>query len=122
MPNINKKSPCFQNVAGVQDISHESAAACSGGTLILFDGTNGTGESRTYTAGGPQSIGTLLSFNNRASSFQVAGNNTWRVYSGQQFSGASVILGGPVGQGVTNFGFVGFTNFNNNVESVRRIP
>jgi hypothetical protein len=122
MSNINKQSQSLDKVAGVQDISHESAATCSGGTLILFDGTNGTGDFRTYPAGGPQSIGTLLDFNNRASSFQVVGNNTWQLYTGQQFSGTSIFVGGFFGQPVTNFGFVGITNFNNNVESVARVP
>ncbi len=120
MSNINKQSQSLDKITGVQDISHESAAACSGGTLILYDGTNLTGVSRTYPASGATSLGSLADFNNRASSFQVAGNNTWRVYSGQQFTGASAVLGGPFG-GSGNFGFVGSINLNNNVESIVKV-
>lgn len=127
MSNIKKQSSSFQQITGVQDISHESAAACSGGTIILYDDYNrksGKG-TKSYTFG---SVNTLLDFNNRASSFEVTAGNTWRVYRDQNrstfnsstYTNPSVVLGGFFGQS-GNFGFVGFSNFDNNVESLEKI-
>jgi len=121
MSNINKQSQSLDKIAGVQDISHESAAACSGGLLTLYDGTNGTGAAVAYVGGVGVIANSLSTFNNRASSFKIEGNQTVRFYTGQNRTGVSTVVGGPVGQPLTNIGFVGFTNFDNNIESLQFI-
>ncbi|MFW9263314.1 peptidase inhibitor family I36 protein [Nostoc sp. CALU 546] len=116
MSNINKQSQSLDKVAGVQDISHESAATCSGGTITLYDGPNFTGTPVTYIGGVGFQTPSLGGFNNRASSFQVASGHTWRLFTGQNYTGSNVVLGGFFGQS-GNFGL----GFDNNVESIRRI-
>jgi hypothetical protein len=112
MSNINKKPQFLDKIAGVQDISHESAAACSGGNITLYDGTNGTG--KFYYLGAEASVADLGNFNNIASSFYVEPGYTWRLYTGRNFSGSYATVGGVFGQS-GNF----VIGFNNNVESMR---
>ena len=121
MSNINKQSQSLDKIAGVQDISHESAAACSGGVLTLYDGTNGSGEAVVYLGGVGVIVNSLGTFNNRPSSFKIDGNQTVRFYTSQNRTGVNTVVGGFFGQPLTNIGFVGATNFNNNIESLEFI-
>ncbi|MBE9213780.1 hypothetical protein IQ247_14080 [Plectonema cf. radiosum LEGE 06105] len=116
MSNINKKSPSFQEVIGVQDISHESAAACSGGQIILYDGTSYTGES-FYRQDG--SYSTLGSFNNRASSYNVL-SGSWNAYSGTNFTSSEWY--GPSGGGSLRLTGAGNLSsiYNNSISSIKR--
>ncbi len=110
MSNISKKSPCFQKVIGVQDISHENAAACSGGTIILYDNNNFTGN--TYVRG-TGSWSNLGSFDNRASSV-LATAGTWELWSGINFTGNKLTVSSASGGIVLN------SLLNNQVSSIRR--
>ncbi len=110
MSNINKQPQSLDKIAGVQDISHENAAACSGGALRLWSEPNYAGTERSYSS----STTTLGTFNNQASSFEVASNEVYRLWTGQNYTGSYATLGGY------NYGNLGI-GFNNNVESVQRL-
>jgi Peptidase inhibitor family I36 len=112
MSNINKKSPSFQEVTGVQDISHESAAACSGGIITLYDGANFTGTTFFRQTG---SYSTLGSFDNRASSYNVQAGS-WRVFSGVNFTNAEV-GGSLLLTGAGNLSSL----WNNRISSIQRV-
>jgi hypothetical protein len=112
MSNINKQPQSLDKIAGVQDISHENAAACSGGALTLWSESNHTGVVRSYTSSTPD----LGSFNNQASSFEVGNNETWRLWTLKNYGGSYATLGGYYK------GTIGpFSGIDNNVESVQRL-
>jgi Peptidase inhibitor family I36 len=103
-------------IPGVSDLNQESAAAVSGGALILYDGRNGTGARRTLISG-DRNLGFppgVSGFNNRASSYRVTIPSRWRVYTGINYTGASRIVSFA---GTRNFLFP----FNNTISSARRI-
>ncbi len=110
MSNINKQPQSLDKIAGVQDISHENAAACSGGALRLWSEPNYAGIEKSYTSDTPD----LGSFNNLASSFEVASNEVYRLYTNRYYSGDYATLGGYY---KNNLGWP----INNNVESVDRL-
>ena len=93
----------------MQDISHENAAACSGGALTLWSEPNYGGIQRTYYSSTPN----LGDLNNQASSFQIyPSNEVWRFYTGINYSGDYATVAG-----YGNFAL----GLNNNVESVSRL-
>ncbi len=47
MSNINKQSQSLDKIAGVQDLSHEKAATCSGGRTTLWTDANRAGTQLT---------------------------------------------------------------------------
>ncbi len=113
MSNINKQSQSLDKIAGVQDISHESAAACSGGQITLWVDPNFSGTSQVYTS----TQNDLGAFRNIFSSFAIGAGTTYRLYTGINYSSSYATLGGgPTGQS-GNFGF----GFDNNLESIQRL-
>jgi hypothetical protein len=113
MSNINKESQnIFNQIAGVEELSNENAAAVSGGALALSDRPNGKGDRRTLN-GGDRNLGRapgVSGFNNRASWYQVSGNRDWIVWTGKNRTGQSRRL--KAGS-KNNFP----APFNNNIES-----
>jgi hypothetical protein len=113
MSNINKQPQSLDKIAGVQDISHENAAACSGGLITLWTGYNQSGTAKSYTADTPD----VSSFRNIFSSFAVEAGTTYRLYTGINYSGSYATLGG----GPTGYrGNLGI-GIDNNVESIDRL-
>jgi hypothetical protein len=112
MSNINKQSQDLDKIAGVQDISHESAATCSGGKITLWTGANQSGTAKVYTA----DQNDLGAFRNIFSSFAVESGTLYNLFTGINKTGSSVVLGGFFGQS-GNFGI----GFDNNVESIDRL-
>ncbi len=110
MSNINKQSQSIDKIAGVQDISHENAAACSGGALRLWSEPNYAGIERSYTS----SKDNLNDFNNLASSFEVGNNEVWRLFTKTGYTGNYATLGGYY---YNNLG----VGINNEVESVLKL-
>ena len=118
MSNINKKSPSFQELTGVQDISHESAAAYSGGHIILYDRENYNGDFFSRQTGTHYTLG---SFDNRASSYNVT-SGSWDAHSGTylsnpdwyHYSGNNGALR-LIGAGRLN------GQYNNSISSVKRV-
>lgn len=108
MSNISKKSLCFEQVVGIQDVSHENAAACSGGSLTLFDDIYTTPIFTTSTG----SLTTLpTNAQDRASSVSTTGGEFWNLYN---FAGG---LGSPLsvrGNVILN------SAYNDKVRSVKR--
>ncbi|AKG22635.1 hypothetical protein [Calothrix sp. 336/3] len=94
-------------IAGVSNLDQESAAAVSGGNLILTDLPFGRGERRTYTS----SRRTLGSFNNKASYYHVTGKKNWKVYYKINGQGGSRILKAGTRGNLTGIA-------NNNIESI----
>ena len=119
MLTTNKQSQNLHQIAGVQDLSHQNAAAVSGGAAELATGLNGTGERLRFDNG---SFRTLNVFNNRISSFSLAPRAIWRFWTGRNFRGQSVTFqGGTPQQPFINLNTPGLNPFNNNIESARRI-
>jgi hypothetical protein len=112
MSNINKQFQSLDKIAGVQDLSHEKAATCSGGRITLWTGANRTGTQRSYTT----SVGDLGGFRNIFSSYAVEAGTLYELFTARNFGGSRVVLGGFFGQS-GNLGI----GFNNNVESIRRL-
>lgn len=109
MLTTDKQSQDLNQIAGVQDLSYENAAAVSGGVAVLFDRPNLQGRRRVLR----RTFRNLGNFNNRASSIRIRGNHLWSFWTGQNFRGVRVNLG----EGGFNLGGV----LNNNIESARRI-
>src|SRR3712207_3489326 len=109
MSNTNNQSQDLYDIAGVEDLSHENAAACSGGTAVLYDERDFSGASVTLTGRQEPS---LVSFNNKASSILIL-DGVWRFWTNQNFTGKSITLG-PGGYRSSKF-FNDF--FNDNIES-----
>lgn len=110
MSNTNKNLPCFQSITGVQDISHESADAYSGGQIILYDQPGFV----TTILSTSVSVGNLGGANDRASSVRVTSGN-WRLHTGANYTGSTLTLMGA--QGISQLNSI----FNNQVSSVFRI-
>lgn len=114
----DKQSQDLNKIAGVEDLSHENAAAVSGGTMELAGGLDRTGEVRRYERG---SFKDLRGFNNKASSFNIAPGAVWRFWTGKNFTGQSFTSqGADKLQGFTNL-TQGLKSFNNDIESIQRI-
>lgn len=113
MLTTEKQSQDLNQIAGVQDLSHENAAAVSGGAAVLFDGRNRRGARRRFNRRPGQGVRNLGNFNNRASSVRIDGGEQWGFALGRNFRGVKFILGA----GTTNLG----GNRNNNIESLARI-
>lgn len=109
MTHINNQAQDLFAIDGVQELTSESAAAVSGGTLDLSSLPSGKGSRLDNLSGRYSSLG---SFNNKASWYQVKGNKDWLAYTGKNFTGQVYRLkAGAKG----NLG----GNANNNFESVR---
>lgn len=111
MSNINRQSQSLDQIASVQDISHESAAAYSGGSVTFYDGRNGGFPSLTLLVG-RRDLATE-SWANRASSVEISPGQTWRFWTETDYKGNSITLG----QGFHNL----FQLYDNNIESFTRI-
>jgi hypothetical protein len=90
MSKINNQSNSLYNIECVQDISHESAAAISGGALettdvILYSEPDALG----YEFGSNQKIEDLsvFGFNDATGSIFVSNDQTWRFYENTNFEG-----------------------------------
>jgi hypothetical protein len=111
MTNINKQSLDLFAIDGVQDLSSESAAAVSGGTLDMSALYNGQGSRLNNLKGSYRSLGW---FNNIASWYQNKGNRDYIAYTGKNFTGTAYRLkAGTKG----NLGGMA----NNNFESIKAV-
>ncbi len=115
MSNISNQSQNLYSIDGVQDLSHESAAAVSGGAdVTLYSGQDFRGRSRGINDG-QQRLG---NFDNITSSVKVDGKvnkKVWRFYKDPGFRGASF----DVGPGQSRSSLP--PGFNNNISSLRSI-
>ncbi|MBW4676057.1 MAG: peptidase inhibitor family I36 protein [Desmonostoc geniculatum HA4340-LM1] len=109
---FNNQFQSLSSINGVEDISQENAAACSGGRIILYDERNQRGVSVSFPGG---SVANLASFgfNNKASSIEVTNAQTWRLWTNVNFGGNSI----NYGQG--NFNLFGV--FNDSISSLSRV-
>lgn len=111
MSKINNQTKDIYGIAGVQDLSNETAATYSGGELIIWDGKNFKGESLVLSGG----VKDMKSFNNRASSLKITGDKIWVLYTGKNFTGKKLRVQGAQFKDLSLF------NFNNNIESLRSL-
>ena len=108
MSYINNQSKDLYSIEFVQDLDEEASAAISGGLLFLFDQPNPQGDQVVLTVADPN----LESFNNKASSYRIMGNNNWYAYTGKNYTGTRYVLkAGTTGK------FTGKAN--NNIESAK---
>jgi hypothetical protein len=94
------KSP-FQNldaVSALKELSDVAAASCSGGsdqTITLYDGDNDARSWKKSSGQGEDNIDDAIigdGWNNRATKVNITGG-TWRLYSGNQYTGDSKEIG-----------------------------
>ncbi|RAM51201.1 MAG: hypothetical protein C6Y22_12600 [Hapalosiphonaceae cyanobacterium JJU2] len=111
MTKINNQSQNLNNIAGVEDLSHNHAATCSGGSVTFYDGRNRGFPSLTLLSGRKNLANE--SWANRASSIEISAGQTWRFWIDKDFQGNSITLGA----GFHNL----FGLFDNNIESFTRI-
>ncbi|MBW4561805.1 MAG: hypothetical protein KME32_11745 [Mojavia pulchra JT2-VF2] len=116
MSNINQQSQDPFAIPGVSNLDQESAAAVSGGALLLSDGFNNRAARRRLNSS-DRNLGSrpgVTGFNNKASWYEVTGLRDWIVYTGKNYTGnRRRLIAGTAG----NFSGV----FNNNIESARRV-
>ena len=113
MLTINKQSQDLHQIAGLQDLSHENAAAVSGGAAILADGFNLKGALIRLHGRRGTRFSNLGRFNNRASSVAIAPGEIWRFWTSTNLRGLRITLG----RGTYNLGGAA----NNNIESAQRL-
>ena len=116
MLTTDTKSQDLHQIAGVQDLSHENAAAVSGGVALLANGFNGREDRLTLRSG---TTGNLGRFNNSTSSIRITRGQVWRFYTGKNRTGRGVNL-----EGTGSFvNLVGrrLRTFQNNIESAERL-
>jgi hypothetical protein len=113
MSNINNQSQDLYGIAGVEDLSHENAAACSGGTAILFTGGEYDQPIATLTGGESADLGLLGGLANRASSILI-NEGVWTFWTRTNFRGDKITLG-PGAYTLRG------TTFDNDIDSYRRI-
>ncbi|MBN3944551.1 MAG: beta/gamma crystallin-related protein [Nostoc sp.] len=90
MSNINNQTQDFYSIEAVQDLSHESAAAISGGAdLELFNDDN-FGKPLVQTNEGTGNVGNDV--NDRVTSI-IVNAGVWRFWTDSQFRGVSADLG-----------------------------
>jgi Beta/Gamma crystallin len=115
MSNISNQSQNLYSIDGVQDLSHESAAAVSGGAdVTLYSGRDFKGAVREINDGQKK----LGGFDNITSSVKVDGKinkKVWRFYKDPDFKGASFDVG--PGQSLSHLP----AGFNNKISSLRSI-
>ncbi|MGL5796267.1 MAG: beta/gamma crystallin-related protein [Waterburya sp.] len=90
MSKINNQFKSLYNIAVVEDISHESAAAISGGALEVTDVTlYSESNLEGVQFGSNKAIEDLteFGFNDATGSITVANDKTWRFYSDANFQG-----------------------------------
>ncbi len=113
MTNINNQFQSLDKISGLEDLNHENAAVCSGGSITLYDGKDNTGLSVTFSTSVPN-LGTS-NFDNVASSIRITPGETWRLFRNVNYGG----LNTPVyTAGAYNLGLL----FNNQVSSVIKLP
>ena len=95
MSDINKQTKSLNDIAEVQELDNETAAAIQGGwDLEVYDGPNGTGELLGSFNHGTKQIGSVN--NDRISSVKVNAG-TWRLYNGAWYTGQSQRFGATPG-------------------------
>lgn len=99
-------------INGLEEISQENAAACSGGRITLYDGANQTGVAVSFVGGAVRNL-SAFGFDNRASSIEITGNQRWRLWVDPNFSSNSR----EYGTGTANL----FGIFNNSISSLSRV-
>jgi Beta/Gamma crystallin len=111
MSIINNQTKDLNAIAGVNELTNETAATCSGGTgpdVVLYSGKNLTG--RTLKVNNPIKDLRRYHFNNITSSFRV-NRGKWNLYTGFHFKGYST---GFLGKGAYNL----LGRLNNAVSSI----
>jgi hypothetical protein len=96
MSKINNQSNSLYNIECVQDISHESAAAISGGALETTDVTlYSEPDALGYQFGSNKKIENLgdFGFNDATVSIFVSNDQTWRFYENANFEGNFIDVG-----------------------------
>jgi hypothetical protein len=89
MSNINNQIQDFYSIEAVQDLSHETAAAISGGAALeLYDDSNFR-KRLVETNDGTANVGNDV--NDRITSI-VVNAGVWRFYTDSQFRGVSADL------------------------------
>lgn len=112
MSTVNNQSQALYGIAGVNEITHETAATYSGGAgpdVVLYSGKNLKGRSlKVFKA-----IKDLrrFNFNNITSSLRVI-NGKWNSYTGFNFKGKST---GFLGKGAYNLNGA----LNNSISSIK---
>ena len=90
MSNINNQIQDLYSIEAVQDLSHETAAAVSGGAALeLYDDSNFR-KLLVQTNDGTPNVGERV--NDRITSI-VVNEGVWRFYTDSQFRGVSADLG-----------------------------
>ncbi|MCC5613997.1 beta/gamma crystallin family protein [Nostoc sp. CHAB 5836] len=90
MSNINNQTQDLYSIEAVQDLSHETAAAISGGAALeLYDDSNFR-RLLVQTNQGTRNVGDRV--NDRITSI-VVNEGVWRFYTDSQFRGVSADLG-----------------------------
>ncbi|MCV3217511.1 beta/gamma crystallin family protein [Plectonema radiosum NIES-515] len=111
MTNINNQSQSLDKIAGLEDLNHENAAVCSGGaSIILYDGADLTGESKSFSISSVPSL-FRYNFNDRASSIKV-GSGKWQLFQDVNFAGFSNTF---------TSGAYNLTQLNNQVSSLKTV-
>ncbi|NET03330.1 MAG: beta/gamma crystallin family protein [Symploca sp. SIO2B6] len=112
MSSIDSKLQELHTIPGVEDLSQENAATCSGGAITLYGLRNHRGANISFQGGAISNLNNL-NFGDRASSIEITGNKPWRLWARPNFGGLSKIFL----PGKYNLGII----LNNNVESIARI-
>jgi hypothetical protein len=91
MSNINNQTKTLNDIAEVQDLSNETAAAIQGGELRLYDFENRTELLGTFTFGGKR----RLIANDQISSIVITDGKAWRFYEHADYKGFARTYRGP---------------------------
>ena len=107
MSKINNQSNSLYSIEFVQDISHESAAAISGGALEVTDVTlYSESDLQGFQFGSNKAIEDLseFGFNDATGSITVANDQTWRFYENANFQGDFIEVGAGQSVNAGDFG------------------
>jgi hypothetical protein len=115
MSKLNNQSQSLYNIEFVQDISHETASAISGGgvaDVVLYSKENFNGDVLEVN----QAVSDLemMNFGEITSSIRVNNNQTWRFYDQENFMGEYIDIG--PGESLAKLG-----EFDNEIESLQAI-
>lgn len=123
MSTTDKQSQDLNQIAGVQDLNNENAAAVSGGVALLGNCFDFKGRQRKLSAKPGQGFKSLGFFNNKASSIGITPGEEWSFWTGKNFKagGDTTAVSITLGAGIYNLNEFPFDLFNNDIESVKRI-
>ncbi|NEO30549.1 MAG: beta/gamma crystallin family protein [Symploca sp. SIO3C6] len=112
MSSIDSKLQELHTIPGVEDLSQENAATCSGGRIILYGRKDQKGAKISFQEGAISDLNDF-NFGDRASSIKITGDQIWKLWVDTDFGGFYKTFG----PGNHNLG----NRLNNKVESISRI-